>query len=379
MTKDSLFILFFLISCIFILEACQDANIETAETAEEFLEAFEQEINLESEIFIDDTVSLLRPFYFRLLENYFVFIDQNDAHHGSIYDPKSKEIICRILQNGKGPNEYVNPKIHVLEDKLVVIDEANIPKLHYFSKEGLLSCKNEPDTTILLKRPKSDDQISNFFTLDREKIIATGSFSQGRYHYFNESGNFENSFGEYPYVQSQVEYDNRHLGFIFEGRESLQFSSKLSKLASISRSTLSLFDYNSTTKIFEQSLMLNWHTPIIKEATYKDGKPYVIRIGNGAIVGAGNLAANDDFLFFPFCKDEFREMSRQGIRDFYNYILVMNWEGEPVARLKLDKRIQFPLEIDESGRHLYSTHVDLEKGFTQILEFDIGFLSDEKL
>ena len=58
----------------------------------------------------------------------------------------------------------------------------------------------------------------------------------------------------------------------------------------------------------------------------------------------------------------------------YKFILVTNWDGEPVAKILLDKAIHFPLQVDKDGKYLYAIHTDLKTGFAQILRYDISFL-----
>jgi hypothetical protein len=52
----------------------------------------------------------------------------------------------------------------------------------------------------------------------------------------------------------------------------------------------------------------------------------------------------------------------------------LNWDGVPIAKMLLDKAIQFPLETDQEGKYLYSIHIELKTGFPQIIRYDISSL-----
>jgi hypothetical protein len=206
-------------------------------------------------------------------------------------------------------------------------------------------------------------------------LLTTGQFKQNRFKMYDIDGSAKYSFGTYPLVSSKVATDNYHLGYIYGGNEDVASNSQSDKFACLARGSLSIYNFNNKLDTCLQTFSIQWYTEKIKEATYKNGKAYVVRVGNGLKVGAGNLAANDKYLFFPFSKNEYMELTQQGIReDFFDYILVMDWNGSPVAKLKLNKRIKFPLEIDKEGNYLYSTHTDTNTGFPQVVRFDIRFL-----
>lgn len=371
----------YLIIGIFILILCTDKK-KSAECVNEIVDiddmfnSFKKEIDVKVEVFLNDTVQLRKPFLFKICKDYIIIYDKDDSTFYSVYDMQKKVFICRFLRRGRGPDEYLQPSINNFgEDSIMVVDKMSSSNIAIYSIGKIIKGDNLPDRIIKLEKADEGDVIKTCFFFNNS-LLVTGQFIRGRYHIFNLNGGIQKIFGSYPTVNSKVDYDNLHLGYIFGSSETIQSNSQYSKIACITKSALTIFNYDNKVDSFNRTFNLKWYTPEIMEATYKNGKPYVLRRGNGAKIGAGNLAANDKYLFFPFSKYEVQEIIKQGVHDYYGYIFVTDWNGNPLARLKLDKRIHFPLEIDVKGTHLYSTHVDPKSGFAQIVKIDIKVLND---
>ena len=370
---------FILIIVLFMFISCKGEKNNSGwesevEDINELFNSFEEETNVQTEIFLNDTVNLLRPFYFRICQNFLIVRDSDDSTYLSIYDIETKSFLKRFLKKGKGPNEYLNPYFNNFgEDSIMVLDASMASTISIFSVNSILVGNNTPDRIIHLKKDKDQDITNKCFFVNNS-LIGTGLFDSGRYCIYDLNGNILKKFGSFPKVISRVNYDNYHLGYIFSSREVIRGNSQFTKIASVAQSSFSIYSYDNKIEAFDQSFSLNWYTQEIGEATYKDGKPYVARNGVGAKIGAGDLVVNDKYLFFPFSKDEFIELVKQGIHDYYGYIFIFDWDGNPVAKLKLDKRIQFPLEFDSNGKKLYSTHIDTKTGFAQIVSIDVSFL-----
>lgn len=345
------------------------------ESVDDMLEAFSNEINVNAEIFIEDSLNLLRPFRFKFFSNYLIINDKTDGFVYSIYDLDDEKFIGRFIKRGKGPNEYLSPYLFNFgSDSIGIIDEFHPNRLAIYSEAKIIEGNSVPDRSIQLYSRNKGDVISRCFA-ENDRLIATGQFKESRFIVYNKAGVIQDEFGNYANVNSDVDIDNYQLGFIFNGHEIVRSNLALSKIACLDKYSLTIYDRRNDTNSFQNRFNLSWSIANVKEATYKQGKPYVVRMGKGAKVGAGNLASTDKFLFFPFSKLELEQTAKQGIRDYFEYILVMDWNGEPIAKLNIEKRIQFPLEVDISGSYLYSTHVDTETGLPQIIRYDIGFLS----
>ena len=49
----------------------------------------------------------------------------------------------------------------------------------------------------------------------------------------------------------------------------------------------------------------------------------------------------------------------------------MDWSGNPVCRLKLDKPVSQGFEIDSEQQYIYYAHTDTESGISEIIRLNI--------
>jgi hypothetical protein len=363
-----------------LLGSCKDKKGSTGweadvENIDDLCNAFKKEINIDAEIFIDDTTRLLRPSSLVVLKGYMVIYDRYGDYIFSVFDMKNKSLIGRFLQQGKGPDEYLHPRlISYGTDSIMVLDSYK-QKIAIYSLKKVENCDNIPDRVISFTHTNPSDAVNKAYYFNKS-LFTTGQFKQGRYSMYDTNGSAKYSFGTYPSVSSKVPTDNYHMGFIYGANEDVESSSQLDKIACLTESSLSIYKFDNQVDTFSQIFNIQWHSESVMEATYRNGKPYVIRFGKGRKVGAGHLAANDKYLFFPFSSDDPNELREQGISGgYYDYIFVMDWNGFPVAKLKLNMRIKYPLEMDKEGNYLYSIYTDTDTGFLQVVRFDISFLN----
>lgn len=344
---------------------------------EDLLKSFKNETEIKSEVFISDSVNLLRPFTLSIIGNY-LFIEEilkpNNKFY-AIYDIESKRYIGDFMSRGKGPNEFIRLKAgRFNNDTIMILDVFNKEAL-LFSKNKIELCDEKPDRKFRLNIDKEGDLITGFLWLDSmNQLICNGQFANGCLHRFDENGKWLGYFGSYPETSSNKEIDNYQLGFVFGTDASLGANHQMkNKFACSERYALSIYEksLNSFEKIFETQ----WNASSIVDATYKDGRPYVLRKADD-IVGSGNIASNEKYFFFPFSEYSHREVMKQGIENYYKQILVFDWEGTPIVKMKPDKTIHFPLEIDKNGEFLYSIHTDINSGFPQIIRFNLQCLDE---
>lgn len=364
--------LFFMASCI-----KTNKNLgKEIESVNDMLNAFDKEIKLNAEIYINDSTNLLEPFSLNIFGNYLLVNDIGDSEGNllSVYNMDNKKFIGRMCRRGNGPNEFLGFRMNVYEkDSLLVLDPYKKRALIY-SKNEIEMCRNEPVRIISFQSPKSGEQISQCY-LFNDKVICSGQFNEGRFQIYDKNGRFLDEFGDYPFVSfNETQIDNLQLGYVFGSDVSFCNDTAFKKMACVNSSTFSMYDYNGENK-FSNKIDIQWFKPKIGEAIYKDGKPYVTMSAKDCMVGAGNMVAGKEYIFFTFSNYSVYEIISKGINDPLNIILVLNWEGEAVAKLRLSKAVRFPLVIDNDENYLYSIHTDLQTGFPQIVRYDISFLN----
>jgi len=337
--------------------------------AKGMLNAFKTEINVDTEVFINDTINLINPFTLKFVGSQIIVrnnIDY-DKKHFSVFDFQSRKFIGKSFSFGQGPNEYLRVRpFNFSDDTLLVIDVLKSEAL-LFSGQKVKECSNIPDRKFKFKNLSAGEQIDHCILLDN-KLICTGLFLQGRFKVFNTSGNLLSEFGKYPEINAKIEIDPFQMGSLFY-QVSFAKDSRQNKLAVFDEHSFSIFKKEN--KSFSQIMELTWNIPPAASAGYMEGRPFVARRAKDYWIGTGHIVANDRYIFVPFSEYDNNQVVKQGIEDMYAYILVFDWDGNPVAKLKPENNITVTLEIDKEGKYLYTIQSDQQTGFKRIVRIKI--------
>lgn len=365
-------ILSFLISC-----GSKNKNWEKdVKSVEDMLRKFDHEVKLSSEIYIDDTVQLLNPFVIEIVDDYLLISEIGPTEKGilSVYDMKNQQFIGRMLNFGNGPNELLGLRMNNYgKDTLLALDPFR-KTAQLFSASDLRTCNGIPSRTIKYRSPQKGEQIDQSYLFDN-KLICSGQFQKNRFQVYDTKGKYLASFGEFPAINSgNIQLDNIQLGSLSGGNASFANNLQQSRIACLSGSSLSIYDCEKEKVDFSGSFFCQWYIFNATDARYMGGKPVVLGDNKVNRVGAGSLTSTDNYLFFTFSYLTISDILEMEHDNRYQYILVTNWNGDPVAKLVLDKAIHFPLEIDKDGKYLYAIHTDTKTGYSKILRYDISSL-----
>ena len=372
--KKSLFYIFILpIPLLLILMAC--ANKEKThwgsqiKDAQGMLNAFITEIMVETEVFIDDTINLINPFTLKIVDGQLIVRNNvdYDKKHFSVFNFQSRKFIGKSFSFGLGPNEYLRVRpFSFSDDTLLVIDVLKSEAL-LFSRQKINECSDIPDRRFKFKNLKAGEQIDYCIQFDN-MLVCSGLFHEGRFKAFNTSGDLLSGFGKYPEINAKIEIDPFQMGSLFY-QVSFAKDSRQNKLAVFDEHSFSIFKKEN--KSFSQIIELTWNIPPAASAGYMEGRPYVARSGKDYWIGTGHIVSNDKYIFVPFSEYDNYQVIIQGIEDMFGYILVFDWEGNPVAKLKPENNISITLEIDKQGKYLYSIQSDQQTGFKRIVRIKI--------
>ena len=364
------FLLIFLFAC----KPSQNNWGEEVKSIDDMFRIFDNEIKLDAETYINDTVHVINPFSVTVMDPYLLVKDAGNPTEGilSVFDMANKQFIGRMFNYGHGPNEFLGLRPNLYgSDSLLVLDPFK-KEAQLFGIHEIKTIISTPVRIIKFQSPGKGEQIDQCYLFDN-KLICSGQFQKGRFQIYDTKGKFLTEFDEFPKVNfGEKQIDNIQLGFIFGANVSFSNNSTMSKIACIGSSTFSI--YNSNRNEFTKNLFVQWFLPKVGEATYKDGKPLVTRSAKECMVGAGNIVSNDKYIFFSFSNFSIADVLTKGTKNLFNYIFVTNWDGEPVAKLILNKAIKPYLSIDKNGKYLYAIHNDTKTGFSQIIRYDISFL-----
>jgi len=363
-----------IIILLHVVLACENKRDWTTQlnTPQEFINIFPQEFKINAEIHIDDTINLLNPFSVETLGSLLWVRNQGTSGTKliSVFDINSKEYIGDMLNKGNGPSEYNNCAFHNITKDTVLVLGFYTKRASLFSVEKLRNLDQTPDRVFKINTENKEESIYKTISFNN-RLIASGEFKQGRFISYSLNGNPLNKFGKYPEINFNDTISNYHLGNLFGSN--LWFCSNMdnSRLAAINRSSLILFDFNQKDESFTESFNVEWWKPEIVNAGSLNGKIFVARNAKGAFYGAGSIVTKGEYILFPFSKFSVADVFKSGTENRYNYILVMDWEGTPIARFALDKSISSSLSLDNEGNYLYSIHTDMQTGFKQIVRFNV--------
>ncbi len=356
----------YIIIC-FVAFSCKRQPENEIKTIDEVLKYFNKTIKVKAENFLSDTLTLMNPFDFKIFNDVLLVeeIVKVDNNIFSVYDIHNQKLIGKFLKLGKGPNEFLGARIFPWRNDSLMVLKVFSRECQIFSHSKIKSCNNLPDRKIIFQSPNKGEQIDQCFFFNNN-IITSGQFKNGVFNIYNTSGQYIKTIGQYPSVNYSKSIDNYELGYIFGPTYS--FIGNNDKLiAYIYHAGFSITDKN-----LNESSKIIWNKPLIGEATYKDGKPIVSQKGQGLMLGAGDITANNKYIFISFSKYDFYSSMKLGIENEYDYILISDWKGNPIGKFELDNPIKGSLEIDTSGNYLYAMRVDIKTGFPQIIRYNIS-------
>ena len=368
MKKCLLFVLFAI-----ALGGCKQKQEVKFSTIVEVLDLYDNEVPIVGEVFMQDEPMLLNPFSIQIFGNLLIVDElmKIDDNIFSVFDLKERRYLGKFLKQGKGPGEFLGARLFPWGNDSVLALDVFSRQCQVFSIQKIYNLDNSPDRTFLFETTDRGSQVDQCLLFNGQ-IVASGQFKSGAFNVYDMNGKFIREGGRFPSVNFNGEIDNWQLGYVFGP------SYCLAKKDADLIAYVYLGGFAIANNKLNEIHCIVWNKPEIGEAGYKDGKPIVSQNGRGMMVGAGDLVATDKYVFFTFSKYDFFETMKSGIENEHDFILVSDWKGKPVAKLKLDKPVKASLEIDSSSNFLYALRVDETTGLPQIVRYDINkFLADK--
>ena len=370
--------LLYLLIIFFLFITCSTKTDWTSKikSTEDFINVFPEKLTIEPEIYINDTINLVNPIKLRCLGDILLVKNSisNNGYFYSVFDLKTQNYCGEFLRRGKGPHEFIDIGSLVNSADSIIILDYYKQRLCLFSEESLKSLKSIPDNYYSLLKEKDDGMVEQVFSFE-DKLIASGAFVNGRFCVYSKEGVLLNKFGKYPSYSYSDTLSLDHLGHLFGLNNSFCSNLDSSKIAFTSEYSINLYYYNKN-NTFDDYFCVQWSSPAIAETGYKNGNPFVARWIEESYATSGELVSIGEYIVFPFSGLSKADIAKYGIEDYYKYLFVMDWEGNPIVRFSLDKAIKGSLIKDSSNEYLYSIHTDISSGFRQIVRLNIENLLD---
>ncbi|PIF06538.1 MAG: hypothetical protein CSA36_01225 [Draconibacterium sp.] len=362
----------FALFVILLLNGCTHKKDWTSEihNVKDYINSFPLQQELKSTIFIDDTLNLKNPMDIKIIANFMILKDMHPSGYIlSVFDMQTKKYFGDFLKKGKGPEEYIGCSINNYDKDTLIVFDSYRKEAALFSTKSIDNLLNTPDRKIIFSLSENDGDIINIYHLNNS-IIASGAFVDGRFCVFSENGKKKYGFGTYPSVNYKEPLDLYQLGGLFGS--AISFCSNRNKLAVIGTHWFDIYKHKEDNFSDQTSFSLEWNSPAIALADYRDDKPFVAKNMHKSYRSAGTSVCVGDYIIFTFSGINIFDMAKSGVTDTYRYIMVTDWEGTPCMCYSLDKNIGSSLAKDPNEKFLYAIHTDMKTGYKQILKFDIN-------
>jgi hypothetical protein len=335
----------------------------------DYINSFPVQKELKSTVFMDDTLNLKNPMDIKIIDNFMILKDMSPSNYMlSVFDMQTKKYLGEFLKKGKGPKEYIGCSICNYDNDTLMVFDVYRKEAALFSTKSIACLSNIPDRKIKLSLSEKDGNIDNIYHFDNF-VVASGAFVDGRFCVFSEKGKKKYGFGTYPSVNYKDTLDLYQLGSLFGS--AISFCSNKNKLAIVGKYWFDIYEHKEDNFSDQTLFSLEWNSPAIALAGYRNGKPFVGKDMDKSYRSAGTSVCVGDYIIFTFSGINISDMAKSGITDTYRYIMVTDWEGTPCVCFCIDKNIGNSLTKDPNEKFLYATHTDLKTGFKQILKFDI--------
>ena len=273
----------------------------------------------------------------------------NDFHGDSLinlFNIKDNHV-TKLIPVGNGPDELTRPlDIQMVNNKLYVYGRNSF-SMNLLNLD-LLSCESEK-VNFLFHAPTN---CSRFLNLSDSVFICSG-FWKKRYALINNKGEVINEFGDYPdFEESEKKFDPHTKAMFHQSQFAKHPHKKL--FASCARYVLEVFDYSETEipRLVLRKKLGKYNY------THQEGDLLNIDLSGDSDPGVFEIACSSKYLFLVTVPD------LEGKTD----ILVLDWEGNPIKKLKSDKTITC-LTIDENNNKVYGVITDPED---TLVSFDIN-------
>lgn len=333
MKIQNIFFLFFLI----VLVACKnDPQYKNAQSIH-WNDFGEEKLLNGEELYFDD--KLQKPLHMLATDSLIYLANISSEYLLQIVNPLTEQSLGDFISFGSGPDEFIGIK--------KIIEKDSILYLYDFTQMSLRSFRFSENK--LLQHGRSTNYKFPFFDLlitsDTSTIALAVDTHNKRISFFNKDS-LIGTTGEYPEIQN-VNLDPLEQMEGFAG--SLVGNSEHNSLVLVHKQTdlIEFFDMDGN---FKKRLHGPDHFfPLVKSHDVGGGQTRVRSKSGESRDAYFNPVADKDFFYVLYSGKIF---DRENVDYLSEWILVFDWDGNPVARYKLDKPI-FAFSVDTKNRIMY--------------------------
>ncbi|MCQ2975333.1 MAG: TolB-like 6-bladed beta-propeller domain-containing protein [Bacteroidales bacterium] len=333
-----------LISILFLLIVSCGSKKET------FNDYFtnEKSINLTNEI--EELIDIIqKPYSICYIDSNFIISNTDCDSLVTIYNMRNQQT-KNLFHKGFGPNEILNePYISngKNSNELLVLDNLS-GKLYNIDLENDYSINQDTTFTTRCEQILYDD------------TLQFSCLSAKEYQYELTTPNELKYFGD---VRKIFNNDSIEVENVLGGFSTISQKNKKICLGWIIGDILEIFDYSNINDIkLSKSLILNFPKMEMEEMIF----------GN-INIGINSITSNDDYIFALYSGNKLsivEQMVDESEILLCKNILVFDWEGNPIIKFSLDKKVK-SIYYSKETNLLYCLGIN-EQGAYSIFTFDIN-------
>lgn len=291
----------------------------------------------------EDTSLLALPLEMVKYKNHLFISDFKGDSLLRIYDIPTRKIIRKDLPYGDGPEEYLSPLQMVFTDSVLLLHN----RWHYNCRKVIF---NDDSLTYapMNKIKLLPTDIDLLYPLEKDRYIASGRFSQGRYALLDKEGKITDFFGDYPEYKAYEKDIPNFPKFMFH-QTKFAYSKEKKLLASVTNHVLEILDCSGTLPVRKKQVLLSSY-----DYSFQAGEGWATAEAEDDIdMGTRQIYATSQYIYILYNPNTVRQ-NKQQQETLPNEIWIFDWAGTPVKKLLPDKKASC-LCVDENDDTLFCT------------------------
>lgn len=282
-----------------------------------------------------------------LLDSLLFVIDETEHFYFALFNIKTDSLMFRFGTKGNGPGELMWPLFIECnkQNNAFVVSAINPVGYMYYSIDSLIANPNSYTPGILKIKKRDDNFIYTVNRLNDSLYIGKGQLKDGQFAIINKAGEIISIQEKYP-VGDEVElYNQVELGSTYQGEITTKPESNKFAYVSIVGSILEVCEV-------KEDLLIE------KIKTYYFNYPQIVSSNNRTalvkenIIGYKNLYSTKNYFYILY--SELGMMEMMGNAFIFNTILVFDWNGKLVKKLKTDINLR-TFAVSEDDKIIYGT------------------------
>ena len=300
--------------------SCNTSNLST-------LELFESEIKLKGQYQKIDADKIGNPIGIQVLDSSILILNWGRDYYVSVFSKKQGKFLNEFGKKGRGPNE-LNRAVSMdynYEKSTLDIFIRTPKRINYYSIDSIYSNPIAKYTNDFMPEDGSCYHAKRI----NNGAISTGRFNKGRYAYFDFIKDSINYFGDYPSFNRDFELNSAQKSNLIQGFMKVAPSNDRFVFAS------------SFAEVFEINKFQGSNLKLIKRYSFDNSE---FNKGNGRAYGKRSniwaymhLDVSEERIFALYTNKSVEEYVKNTFVG--EYLLVFDWNGNPIKKFKLDKPI----------------------------------------